>query len=644
MSTLDWRLTGWTPEYWRLQKTMEVGASPNAEVASIPMEVPGSVQKALLSAGIIPDWNMGLSHRECEWAENRHWILEARLPDELLDRGKKHVLRCDGLDYRGVVFINGSEAGIFANTFTPHTFDLTEYLAEANNTISIVFECAPRWQGQFGRTSIMTDWKARFNYTWDWTVRLVQTGIWDNISLEVTDGEYIESFSAYTDVDDNGGSVYCTGRVHAPVGHEVQISLCDGERVIVEKALPVESFAKDGAFFENLDVELWWPNGIGVQKLYKLTCRLIDGDKATADVSELTTGFKKVEWQMCEGAPEGSDPWLCVVNETPVFLQGVNWTPILPNFADVKPEDYHKRLSLYKDLGCNIMRVWGGAVLEREYFYKLCDEMGLFVWQEMPLSSSGGCSYPPDDAKSIVEMRDICHSYIERRKHHASLLVWSGGNELTQKDCGTPADFSHPLLAEFKAIADTIDPSHRFLATSPTGPVGFAQKENFGKGVHWHVHGPWKAEGTLEDWRAYWSSDDAMMRSETGAPGASPVDIIEKYKGDCESMPASYNNPYWSRGSTWWVEWHIFEKEQGREPVSLAEYVEWSQKRQADAISFAAKSCKKRFPACGGFIIWMGHDCFPCTANTAIVDFHGDAKPAALAVSEVFKKSPDLLD
>jgi len=68
----------------------------------------------------------------------------------------------------------------------------------------------------------------------------------------------------------------------------------------------------------------------------------------------------------------------------------------------------------------------------------------------------------------------------------------------------------------------------------------------------------------------------------------------------------------------------------------VEEYVEWSQQRQAELLRIAAECCRRRFPRCGGFIVWMGHDCFPCTSNTAIIDFHGRPKPAARALAEVF--------
>jgi beta-mannosidase len=300
----------------------------------------------------------------------------------------------------------------------------------------------------------------------------------------------------------------------------------------------------------------------------------------------------------------------------------------------VTEADYRKLLELYRDLGCNLLRVWGGASLETECFYDLCDELGLMVWQEFPLSSSGAENWPPEDERSIAEQTEIAESYIERRQHHASLIIWCGGNELFGE---RPVDLSHPLIARFARIVGRDDPTRRFLPASPSGPRFGASAADYGKGIHWDVHGPWKVEGPLRSWWVeYWRGDDSLFRSETGSPGASPADLIRRYAGEIDPMPATIDNALWAR-STWWIEWPVFVAEIGREPASLEEYVAWSQDRQAKALSIAVKACKHRFPRCGGILIWMGHDCFPCCANTAIIDFEGNAKPAALALREIWR-------
>jgi len=287
--------------------------------------------------------------------------------------------------------------------------------------------------------------------------------------------------------------------------------------------------------------------------------------------------------------------------------------------------------------------VWGGGYLEKEWFYDLCDELGLLVWQEFPLSSSGLDNWPPESQRSIGEMEAVAVSYVERRQHHVSLLLWCGGNELQRapdkekEGTGRPLDLKHPMLKRLDETVAREDPGRRFLPTSSSGPRFTAEEKEFGQGLHWDVHGPWRAPLDLKgEWTRYWEKDDALFRSETGHPGASPVDIIQEYAGGLPTVPGTLENALWRR-TPWWLEWAEFVKEQGREPRDLEEYVAWSQGRQREALVIAVRACKSRFPRCGGILIWMGHDCFPCLANTAIVDFWGRPKPAALGLAEVFK-------
>jgi beta-mannosidase len=407
----------------------------------------------------------------------------------------------------------------------------------------------------------------------------------------------------------------------------MRLTLADGARV-----LRTGEFV-DTLTWDNLPVERWWPNGHGTQKLYTVTCVPVDGGESRS----WRVGFKAVRWEPCAGAPAGADPWLCVVNDRPIFLQGVNWSPIRPNFADVTEAEVRTRLETYRDLGCNVLRVWGGAVLEKESFYNACDELGLLVWQEFPLSSSGADNWPPEDPRAIDEMAAIAASYIERRQHHVSLLLWCGGNELQgdleggKTGCGKPVTNDHPLIGRLAATVARLDPSRRFLPSSASGPRFVADAKDFGNGLHWDVHGPWRGE-TEE----YWQRDDALFRSEVGAPGASPAAVINQYAGGLPVLPGSLANPLWRRVS-WWLEWPEFLAEQGREPRDLEEFVAWSQQRQAVFLTRAVAACQGRFPRCGGIILWMGHDSFPCPTNTAILDFHGQEKPAALAVGKLFR-------
>jgi beta-mannosidase len=637
LGALEWTVSGWTPYVWKQQRSIESGVSLNAEVLATPTCVPGSVQGALQEAGIIPDWNVGLDARLAEWVENRHWIFTARIPASWTEGGSSVRLRALGLDYSGWVLINGAEADTFRGTFIPHQFDLAPFLRDGDNSLQIVFDTPPRWLGQIGYTSRMRDWKERFNYFWDWTSRLVQIGIWDDLLLDVSDGTEITGFDVRTSADagSRAGSVRVAALVGGDTAVRARLTLVGPGGSVREDTVSIDELAT-GITWNGLPIDLWWPNGLGSQPLYTLQLDLLGDDGRPEDSRRVSIGFCEVRWQPCDGAPADADPWICVVNGSPVFLQGVNWTPILPNFADASDDDYRRLLTAYRDMGVNMVRVWGGAFLEKEIFYSLCDELGILVWQEFPLSSSGLDNDPPGDAEMVDDMERIARSYIERRRHHVSLVIWCGGNEL-QDEQYRPLDITHPMLGRLRDVVAEMDPRRRFLPTSPSGPRFGADRERFGKGLHWDVHGPWHVTGDLEgEYRDYWNRNDALFHSEIGAAGASSVEIIRAYKGSLPETPGTKENPLWRR-TAWWVEWPVFVDQHGREPDTLEEYVAWSQKRQRRALGIAARSAKRRFPRCGGFLVWMGHDSFPCTANTSVIDFHGNLKPAGEELALVYR-------
>jgi beta-mannosidase len=265
------------------------------------------------------------------------------------------------------------------------------------------------------------------------------------------------------------------------------------------------------------------------------------------DRQQRRVGFKDVAWEPCAGAPADAMPWICVVNGRKIFLQGANWVPLAQTWADVTAAQYQSNIAVYQQMGCTVLRVWGGAVLASTHLYDACDVAGILVWQEFPLSSSGPDNGPPSTSTAIGELTQIASSYIERRQHHASLLLWCGGNELQSANndqrtpgIGRPWGNEHPTLAALGRVVATLDPGRRFLPSSSSGPRFCADAADFGKGLHHDVHGPWDSTGTDDAWADYWQRDDALLRSETGVPGAGPLHLITRSAGSQQSPLSAY--------------------------------------------------------------------------------------------------------
>jgi beta-mannosidase len=648
LSEYRWQLTGWRPLIWKYARVPETTFWVEPEFGPLEGSLPGSVQENLRRVGVLPDWHDGLSSRAVEWVEHRHWMFETELP-EMEDAP---VFVAESLDYAGWILVNRRIAGTFRGPHQPTEIALASAWGDeaGPRRLAIVFGTPPEVHGQVGYTSETRELKPRFNYSWDWCPRFVPSGARGALLLVPRTENAMRLIGVRTELEADLQTARVVVRMELPEGCEVGISLSRQRPAGLAAPAGVEKkfVATAGVNEFRFDVpspELWWPQGAGTQALYHLEIGVRDTAGAVMRSFARTVGFKQVEWRACEGAPMGARPWICVVNGRPLFLQGVNWTPARMAYQDATREEIGSLVGLYRDMGCNLLRVWGGASLESEEFYDACDRAGLLVWQEFPLSSSGLDSVPPRDEQVINELREVARCFVRMRQHHASLLMWCGGNELQEGyEDGDwskrhPCDESQPCLAAFAEVVAEEDPGRRYLPTSPSGPSFLGKRENFGKGVHHHVHGPWGLGDfkDLDDWRDYWAKDDALFRSEVGVPGCADLELLRRHADGEPLWPL--DTPLWRHAANWWTQDQRFAAKFAHLPAeeALAAYVEETRREQAEGLAIAARACKERFPRCGGFIVWMGHDCFPCPSNTSVIDFAGKPKPAWEALREVFR-------
>ena len=641
LSGLRWELTGWRPLMWKYARVPETTFWVEPEFGPMEGKLPGSVQENLRRAGILPDWHDGLNSRAVEWVEHRHWMFEAELPE----MAEAPVFVAESLDYGGWVLINRRIAGTFRGPHRPAEIDLASVWGteKGPRRLAIVFASPPELHGQVGYTSETRELKPRYSYSWDWCPRLVPAGAKGSLSLVARKEHAVRLFNVRTELDEDLRTARVVVRMDMPGARSVDMQLSrKGEPVAVKRfaAAPGEN----EFCLHTASPELWWPNGEGRQALYDLKIEVREGSGDLAAQFARRIGFKRIDWRACEGAPGEARPWVCAVNDRPVFLQGVNWTPARMTYQDVTREEIEMLVGLYREMGCNLLRVWGGASLESEEFYNACDRAGLLVWQEFPLSSSGLDSVPPREKEVNDALCEVARHFVRSRQHHASLLMWCGGNELQEGyEDGDwskrhPCDESQPCLAALARIVAEEDPGRRYLPTSPSGPSFLGKRENFGKGVHHHVHGPWGLGDfkDMDDWRDYWSGDDALFRSEVGVPGCADVDLLRKHSKGLALWPL--DTPLWRHAANWWTQQERLGMKFAHLPPdkALEAYAEQTQREQAEGLSIAAHACKARFPRCGGFIVWMGHDCFPCPSNTSVIDFARKPKPAWRALKKVF--------
>ena len=612
LSDLEWRLAGWRPWEWNLPLPIEApDALREPDIGPVAAVVPGSVRGALVRAGVVKPADYARDSVRTEFIENRHWVFSTVLPGDV-SVGRK-VLRLGLVDGPCIVRFEGKEVGKISNGFVPHEIELFVSGALAP-VLELIFLESPQGLSQIGRTSEITSLKPRFTSGWDWVPRIVHVGVAHEARLFDIQERTRVDLRVDASLTGNAGVI------------EIECDLVGGgwtpQTISVLDPRGLEVVRQEIEW----DSERRWIGSINIENperwstsspaLYSL---LIEG------ASPKRLGFRTLEWSSGDSISSNAEPWLLSENHDQITIVGVNWVPIRPDYSDVSNDEYDLRLIQYKSLGFNLIRVWGGAGRERDYFYDRCDELGIYVWQDLPLSSSGIDNEPPRTEAFAARYREIADSYVRELAHHPCLAVLCGGNELAYKSEGrdTPLGFENRVLNELnESVGERASRlGWKVVPTTPSGPRYTADESEFGLELHHDVHGPWAHNGSDADWNRYWANDDALLRSEVGIAGASPFDLLEAY-GLVPSSP-EHTLQLWRHSAKWWLT--------GEEEATEA-WVQWSQERQARLLARAAQESIRR--RCG-IIFWLGHDTFPAPVSLSLLDYWGRPKPAAIAVSNV---------
>ncbi|NLI01396.1 MAG: hypothetical protein GX446_18110, partial [Chthonomonadales bacterium] len=494
----DWRVVGLVPSEWAWIPL----TAPEADLDHLPTvippwiraRVPGDVQSDLLDTGELPDPTVDLNSRYWEWTSQRDWVYVKEFDLPAWDGQPAAALRFDGVDYACHVFLNGTKLGTHEGTYTAFELDASAAIRPgATNRLIVVVEHAPvepDQQAQIGWTNKVRLWKPRFAYKWDWCTRLIPLGIHDDVWLDMWDRARLSSLRCQTNTDARRGETDGVASIVASLDRlsaerlSVIASAYDdrGTCVARESLVIAAKHASSGGrgvhssetaarlTLRIPNVGLWHPNGYGPQPLYTISVEVRGDDGSLLDSRSQRTGFRQVRAVPNYGAPSDALPYTLEVNGRKVFVKGWNWAPVDQLYGRIKEDRYRHAIRLAKDANCNLLRVWGGGLLERELFYDLCDEAGIMVWQEFHQSSSGINNEPARDPEYVAYCADQARNIVPRRAHHPSLVIWCGGNELCD-DAMTPCDASHPVLAALRQVVEETDPQRIYLPTSPSGPV-----------------------------------------------------------------------------------------------------------------------------------------------------------------------------
>ena len=163
--------------------------------------------------------------------------------------------------------------------------------------------------------------KSRFGYGWDFATRLVNIGIWQDVWMEyVTDTELTEARIDSDYVDGNGLIRMQFGFAGASK-EAVSVWLLDPERAEIARAELTWAEAVSHTF-EVTEPQLWYPNGMGAQPLYRVCVQC--GEV----YAEYRTGIRSLRYRQNEGAPADSLPYTIWITDRRVQIKGNNKVPL----------------------------------------------------------------------------------------------------------------------------------------------------------------------------------------------------------------------------------------------------------------------------------------------------------------------------
>ena len=611
--------------------------SPKLKIKA-PITLPGDVHGALLAAGEIPDPYYGENETVVMWVHDTPWTVERKFTAEAADIDGYLTLTLENVDCIATVFLNGEAIAETQNQFIRYDLDVTGKVKAGSNTLRIAFAVtkdvakaradAHPFPIPFtynylsnGLPGVHMNFvrKAACHAGWDWGICLMPTGVYGRMALRKSRLARQESVEVTQAHGKKSVELSIRTRVFAFAEGSVELSHEIDGQTIADKVVVRPG---ENVFTHNLTIKnpkLWWPNGQGEQPLYPLITTL-DGEVTTRKI-----GLRKLEWVIEKDAIDHS--FKVRVNGRDISMFGANWIPADAIPSRITPEVIRDLLESAKAVNMNMLRVWGGGQYEPDYFYELCDELGILLWHDFMFS----CMSYPSDRAFLADVRTEITQQVRRLSHHASIALWCGDNEVIGSLTWYPETKANRdlylvnydrLNAMLGSIVEDEDPSRRFWPSSPS--LGYM---DFSDGWHQDTRGDlhyWDVWHSAKDFSAY-RSVNPRFASEFGFQSFTSMNVIETFAAPEDRNPSSPVMESHQRNTGGNARILETMTRYFRFPVDFEKMVFLSQVQQGLAIKTAIEYWRSTKPRCMGTLYWQINDIYP-VASWASLDYGGQWK------------------
>lgn len=614
----------------------------------ISANVPGSVFTTLLEQGLIPDPFYRDNELDVLKLSDNDFEYRKTFPvtKEMLD-GDAVILRFDGLDTIAEIYLNDEHLMTTMNMHRTYEFDVSEILFEGENELDIVFRSPVKYIRKKqekcfvgGTGDAMAGFshlrKAHCMFGWDWGPRIPDAGIFRDVTILTVkkariDNVYIRQLHKRgrviiePEVMLAGAGTYDGyDSLYDEVDYEVRVTSPDG-RDYFESG--------DGSICID-DPQLWWPNGYGKQPLYTITVDLLDAEDGTV----LDTWERKIGLRTLTIARENDKYGISFahkVNGLKIFARGANYIPEDSLLGRRSREKTEKLLKSAVFANHCVVRVWGGGYYPDDWFYDLCDELGLIVWQDFMFACA---SYELDDEFEENITAEVVEN-MRRIRHHACLGLWCGNNELEDQIHWNVWKNSEKQRYDYVKIFEYIipklvkdeDPEGFYWPSSPScgGNFDNGGYNDRGDQHYWEV---WHGSKPFTDYRNYFF----RYLSEFGFQSFPSMKTIESFTEEKDRNIFSRVMEMHQRNAGANGKIMTYLSSYLKYPKDLDSLIYASQLMQEAAIRYGVEHFRRYRGRCMGTIIWQLNDIWP-VASWSGIDWYGRYKALQYGERRMFE-------